>query len=288
MKDLNGICLAMIVVSSASLAMLAAGCAGGTSHTVAIAEVETIGPGALAIDVQNQLGEVEVVVDAAAAHPFVEAVPMDPEASTGRIDRGSAFIPWTAAQVAVGEGGRVLRVLCTAREGEPARPVYLRVRVPECEGVRVRNRGGPVTLQGISGSIDVDNLPSTPPMWDEGAAVYVRTQSALDRDVTLVSSDGEVVLSMARSSRGKLAVHAPETRVDLAAVKGTQKSDGSVTAGSGSFTGTLNGGDNAITLRSGRRATLTTVVEVVAPARASSPSPPAPDATQKPADAPKH
>lgn len=253
-------------ILSGIAAMGVAGCS--TTGTNAQCEVkidraDDPGVGPLGVDVQNQLGEVEVTVDPAVEHPFVEAVPMATGSPMGSIDRESGASPWAAAQIGTSEGGRVLRVLCTSREGESARPVYLRVVVPACDGVRVRNSGGPATVVDVGGTIDVQTTPSAAYSWPEGGAVRVRTSRVLKSNVTLVSSDGEVSLDLPRSSTGTIVAESPNTRVDLATVKGTQSNSEARTSLRGVYSVSLNEGTNTLTLRSGRGVRLTTEVERV-------------------------
>ncbi len=259
----NGICLVLGSVVAAIAALPLSGCANGSSRGVPLAGAESNTAGPLAVDVQNQLGEVEVVVDPTVTRPFVEAVPMTRTAPMGPIDRDSNFKPWVAGQIAESEGGRILRVLSTAREGEAPRPVYILVRVPSCEGVRVRNTGGPVTLTGVGGTIDVETTPGTRGLWDEGAAVRMRTTREVASNVSLVSSDGEVLMTVPWKSKGKIEAQAPETIIQIAAVPELQSNGAATTSLNGRYTGSLNGGENAINLRSGTRVRFTTTYEPV-------------------------
>jgi len=257
-----GVCLG---IASGVLALVAAGlpgCASETTRRVVVEGVAGTGSGPLALDIQNQLGEVEVQIDPTCASPVVEAIPLVLTRPMGQIDRESSFKPWTAAQVAEDEGGRrVLRVLCTAAENQPPRPVYLLVRVPACEGVRVKNVGGPVTLTEVGGAIEVSCTPSTPLMWTDGSTVTVRTSRALTSEVTISSTDGAVSLTMPTTSAGAIEVIAPDTAINLAAVPGDQETGRTRTNLRGAYFGSLNSGQNAISLRSGVRV----IVETTTP-----------------------
>ncbi len=262
MNRVIGVGLGAILIAALAGTGGLTGCAASDTRRVPIEGVETATVGPLALDIQNQLGEVQVVVEPGLAQPYVEAIPFSEERPIGQVDRAAALKPWVAAQVSEAEpGGRVLRVLCTAAENQPVRPVYLNVRVPRCDGVRVKNVGGPVTLTGVGGAVEVNCTPSTPTIWQEGAAVRVRTDRALTSGVTISSTDGEVVLILPRTSSGSIEALSPDTVVSLAQVAGAQNMGDTRTDVRGTYFGSLNNGEAAINLKSGKRIRMTTTTE---------------------------
>lgn len=263
MRFSGGFCSGTKCAAAVVITLVLSACHSVQSRNVPVSGLSTVKQGVLAVDVQNQLGEVEVVVDAHEPAPRVEAIPLKRDVPISQVDRASAEKPWVAAQVSDDAGGNVLRVLCTAPENQTPAPVYLRIVVPDCQGVRVKNSGGPVTLTGVGGAIEVECTPSTPAMWDGGAAIHVSTRRAITSNVLLSSTDGEVVLVVGRSSTGKIEALSPDSEIKIAASEGIATNGLVATNVRGRYTSSFNGGDNPITLRSGKRIRFSTTTEPV-------------------------
>lgn len=188
---------------TAALLVLAALCAGGCAARAPKAVVPIRGEGSVAgasapaVDVQNAWGAVCVRVDPEARGPRVQANPIE--------GPSKATPDWVAAEIVPDQGRAVLRVLAVPGEPGKDQRVYILVTVPACSGVRVRNAGGEVTLENVSGAIQVENGGAGRP----GGDVIVRTAAALTDHVALRTTAGHVRLTMAPGSAGEITATAP-------------------------------------------------------------------------------
>ena len=107
--------------------------------------------GPLGIDIDNRLGTVRVEVVNDLAAPVIWA------GCSG--DTETERTPdYVTAALVTQHGRSTLRVLSTTVSGSVTpKPVNIRIKVPACDGIRVRNSGGSVWLKGVSGAIDVMN-----------------------------------------------------------------------------------------------------------------------------------
>lgn len=192
--------------------------------------------GALAVDISNACGSVEVRVDPRWKTPKVEwfAIGNVPEVSKGKETE------WVATDVAVDQGRPVLRVLGTELDGQRV-PVRVLVMIPSCAGVRVRNSEGPVKLMHVSGAVDVVNGVQGV----SGGHVMVVVDGVTREPISVTSTDGNVQVSLARGSSGNVTLTAPVGRVSM---KGGKEALRNVRVEKSKWTGVVNGGDNAITL----------------------------------------
>lgn len=192
----------------------------------------------LSVHVENGLGEVVVEVNKRYKTPSVQAYEIDE--GGGRV-RGKPQA-WVAAEQIQSEGKTMLRVLALEQEGVK-KPVYIRVRVPEGQGVSVKNAGGPVRLTGVSGPIEVQADAGEPGQWKRGASISVAMGAPVDSPISLFSADGEVELLMPAGSRGRLDVQAPHRLVVLDA--DGARVMGAKTSGE-TYSATLNEGTNPV------------------------------------------
>lgn len=176
---------------------LAACLSGCSALPEAVGLVDVSGPSGMsrdvhgyAVDVHNARGSVTVVVDEGLSAPRVVATSSDGMGGTGPAT-------WTAAEVVSADPFPVLRVLAEDG-GEKGSVTDISIRVPGCVGVRIRNSGGPVSVRGITGAIDVQNGSDV----DEGGEVAIVVGSPLDAPFIARASDGSVRVTMPRGSRG--------------------------------------------------------------------------------------
>lgn len=192
---------------------------------------------ALAVDVDNRAGTVVVRVDPRVTAPIVRAQPAD--GSSVKKEK-----PWAAADLAQQDERWVLRVMAGAGETEGT-PVIVTVTVPACEGVRVKNAGGPVTLKGVGGAISVTNSD----LGGQTARIAVDTTRDLTAPVTLISTGGDVVCKAGSGSVGKLTLTTPRGRHEVQTRSKVLTNGKNLPAG---WEANLGGSDNPITLTTER------------------------------------
>lgn len=195
---------------------------------------------ALAIDVQNALGIVEIDVDPRLASATVawRAFP-SPNGESLRTRQGPPG--WIATDLTEDAGLPVLRVLAGAPDGATA-AMRVRISVPACAGVRVRNAGGLVRIAGTSGAVDVSNGHGG----GGGGPIDVRTAGAQTQPATLLTTQGDVRLEIGAGSQGDLIASADGGVVRVDAPKAKLVT---TTALKGRVVGTL-GGENRLELHS--------------------------------------
>lgn len=233
-------------IYAGALAFLAAGCSGENQAGVTIVGADGAKSGALALHIENALGETLVEVDPRLSGPSVEVFVIDP--STGAlIESAPKAAGWVGAEQTEIDGKPTLRVLSLHQEGQETRPIFIRIRAPEVRGAYVRAVGGPVRLLGVDGPINVETEASAGLRRPGGASIHVRLNGPLDTPVSLVSDDGDVRLELPGSSRGQVEVTALRRVIELgghgASVSGAKTSGDK-------WSGTLNGGSNPVVLRS--------------------------------------
>lgn len=189
----------------------------------------------LAVDIENWSGTVVVKVDRGAREPRVTARPADGR-SVKKDDK-----PWAAAEMVAEEGHRVLRVVAGGGE-EPAAPVIVTVTVPGCDGVRVRNAGGPVTLRGVGGAIAVVNTD----LGGRKASITLDTKRDLTMPVSLTSTGGDVRCTAGSGTAGRVTLTAPKDKLEVR-VKAADRFTDAVYSARG-WTAVFAGSENPITL----------------------------------------
>ncbi|GIK20223.1 MAG: hypothetical protein DYG93_08075 [Leptolyngbya sp. PLA2] len=222
------------VVAVASLG----GCKAPKSKRIAIAGPAVVAGGAVGLDVQNQNGGVKVVVDGSRS----EAVVVARTRSGGRVvTEGENARAWIAAESVDQEGRSILRVLATPAEGIAEEPVDLVIFVPRCDGLTVRNAGGPVELVGVAGAVDVESGGAG----RSGGWIRLRSDHAISSPVRLITDEGTIVCVVTPDSAGRVSMNAPHGSAKIFAPQtvllGAQVSQTAISA-------TLNGGSNDIVM----------------------------------------
>lgn len=230
-----------VVAATVAGLLLLGGCQmNRRAQSVPVAGVEetaAIASAPLAVDVENRSGTVIVRVDARAKRPMVLARPAD-----GRSIRKDDK-PWAAAELAAQEEHRVLRVVAGGGEApEAALPLIVTVVVPSCEGVRVKNAGGPVLLQGVGGALTVTNAD----LGGRTARIEVETRRDLTLPVSLISTGGNVSCIAGTGTSGKVSLNAPNGRPEVR-TKAAVAFHGGQNSAAG-WSGVFGRGDNEITL----------------------------------------
>ena len=227
-----------LALAAVVVAMALAGCKAPKSKRIAIAGPAVVAGAAVGLDVQNQNGGVKVVVDSKRS----EAVVVARTRSGGRvIAEGENAHAWIAAESVDQEGRSVLRVLSAPAEGGTDQPVDLVIFVPRCDGLTVRNAGGPVEVVGVSGAVDVESGGAGRP----GGWIRVRSDHPVSSPVRLITDEGSIVCIVTPDSAGRISMNAPHGSAKIFAPQtvllGAQVSQTAISA-------TLNGGSNDIVL----------------------------------------
>lgn len=244
----------LIAATFTAAAFVIAGCSDRTQ----IVEVSGPAPGRdvpLAVDVTNTNGSVLLRVDPRLTEPHVT---FEVHAANVKTETKRTVIDTQGTTVARGvekDGRYVLTVEAKCERGSPDRPfVDVEILVPRCDGLYVRNSGGPVELVGVSGAVQVENGVGG----EAGGRIEVRTAAPMHEPVRLVTSHGPIYFQVGPDSSGQFDLTAEdgdtEFRAYVGSVTGAQNYNDHCTC-------TLNGGENTVTLRSRRgvvRALVTT------------------------------
>lgn len=204
----------------------------------------------LAIDVQNHRGTVRVYVDPKVKQPRVRALRIAPANVRPDRDRRAAPEPgpragWAAAELVTVEGRNTLRVLAEQPFEDYADwSTQLEIRLPRCDGVRIRNSGGLVELVNVRGAIDVDNGPPG----TAGGNITLRTRHTIVDPLALNTPRGDVVAMVGPNSAFKLDASTRFGRVDVVA-QGYAASEALVQRLS--WTGTIHNGEAPAVLSTG-------------------------------------
>lgn len=204
------------------------------STSVAITGLSDASDGPLGLDVDNRAGSVKVQIDRGLDSPQVSA-----STTNSRGDRYRA--PWAAADLDTSGPHPVLRVLAAPPDGRGAILTDLVIRLPECAGVRIRNRVGPVWVQGVRGAVDVQNGSEV----DAGGSIAVVFGAPACDPILLRSGGGPIALDLPRRSTGAVNAMA---RTGVVTILGSPARLSAVGAHHGSWYGVINDGENPVTL----------------------------------------
>lgn len=197
-----------------------------------------------ALDIENFHGSITILVDPAA-----------PELKTLAKVHASLWIDDVVRNQAqdsvkvrtrtIDQDGRaVCSIRTSTRWGDPKQVwVDLTITMPRCDGVRIFNRGGAVTLVGVSGAVQVDNGEFA----DSSGPIEVRTDAVMIDPVFLVTTKGNVVYQVGPGSTGAYTLDSDkgsETFDSTVLRPEAVHSNGSVT------TATVGNAENAVVLRS--------------------------------------
>ncbi len=237
----RGFAIAALVASAAGSVLCSGGCAIKANNRVKIEGVDTIKLGALAVDVDLTRGSVEVTEDATVKTPDVIVLRTDGQGPRN-LEHIESFV---ACQLVPGDYGSVLRIVSADTARGEAPHFLIKVRVPTCDGLRIRTGDGSVRALGIGGAIDISTSASSV----STGFVYVETERALNQPISIQTGHGDVTLMMPASSAVSVSAESPKgwskLTTDTARVMtGTTKS---VHA----FTATISGGGAPVELKSG-------------------------------------
>jgi hypothetical protein len=151
--------------------------------------------GPLRVDIDNELGSVELRVNPKLLAPTVRAAVY--------VEKAQEFAPgWVAAQIVdQGDGPAALQIVATPPQGTKL-PVRLIVTVPKIAGLTINNNGGPVRATDLVGPVDVFNGLGTM----KGGDTFVELAQASVAPVRVRSTTGNVFVSLASGSGGRVAV----------------------------------------------------------------------------------
>ncbi len=197
--------------------------------------------GALALDVQNFAGGVEVRVDPRFETARVLAT-VRVKDSPGKIARAAA-LSRVSVQARIEEQGprAVLSVRSTCDMADTAgHRADLYITLPRADGARVVTRDGLVMLVNTSGGTEIHN---------ERGAVELRTSHAMNDPVTITTVDGSIYYQVPSASSGVFDLETLNGDVIYIDRLGETRHS---TGDSRRFTGQLNDGGNPVVARTNR------------------------------------
>lgn len=199
-------------------------------------------PRPLAIDVEVFRGDVVVRVDKTrkdvGVWTDVAAVSDVPDEDKAEVDRAV-----TTTSLIEDRGGIPTLVVraATARTGEDHRADVL-VRVPTCEGVRVRTGLGEVILVGVKGELRVES---------GGGVVEVRTNQPLTSPVSIDTKEGNIYYQGPFECTGVFDVRTDEGEAIWRGWVGGGAAS-TLVYSKGGYTVTLNNGQNPVSIHTGK------------------------------------
>jgi hypothetical protein len=228
----------ILTATAAASAGLLIGCAQSTEHRYAFELAPTTG--ALAVDVENFRGSVEVRADLRTDRPHVIATP-HAGAALGEEQAAALAGSWVSATLEEESARAVLHVRGTSpRENTGDHWVNLVIRVPRCDGVRIRNTGGTVLVVGTRGGTEIRN---------HLGAVEFRTNESVTDPVTITTTDGDIYFQVSSGSSGAFDLETLDGKVYY---RDRIHSTDSVYAAPGVHRATLHNGTNPVVLRTNR------------------------------------
>ncbi len=198
----------------------------------------------VAVDVENLNGSVTILV----SDRYEQAMVYARARWRGNLSKDEWEVvkneDWVVAEHAMDGENSVLRVLSQATPDTEA-PVRtdLRILLPSCDGVFVRNAGGTVTVVGAGGAHTIVSGFEI----GSGGHIEVRTSRPIHDPVTLRTSDGHINLVLAPNSGGALDIQSDSGRVAFGSKFGRMSQ---VRVEPLRWTGVWNGGTNPILLQS--------------------------------------
>lgn len=219
------------------------GCASKAERydpTVAIEGEAVASNTAIAIDVQNDAGSVTIVASRRVTAPEITA--------RLRSEIGSRFDTPDRHSVsaALTPGDSPTLRVTNVPEGSPAGLLTdIRIVVPRLGDVSVRNAGGGVSVTGATGRVDIDNGFSS----GRGGDVELRFAEPIAAEIRATTPRGGVLLVAPKGSRGVLDLQSDDGQAGMYAA--SEHVD-DVRSQRSRFTGVLNRGENAISLRTGK------------------------------------
>lgn len=197
----------------------------------------------IAVDVENLNGSVTVLVSDRydSAHVFARA------GWRGKYSKDEweqvKNEDWVVAEHVVEEGHSILRVLSQAGpDVDPPVRTDIRILLPACDGVFIRNAGGLVKVVGAGGAHTIESGFETGP----GGSIEVKTSRDITDPITLRTSDGWVDLVLDQGSAGTVDLQTDQGKVFFSSKFGRTTD---VRADTQHWTGVWNASSNPITLR---------------------------------------
>jgi len=231
----------MILLAFACTVSLAA-CLGGCATSDA--RVTTLTAPApltdLGLDIENPYGSVRVEVTDRVDHICLTETLLTPAFSTDEFRAAQQErIELVTERIENAPGLETLRVRVVALEPMPAgEGVNVTIRLPRCEGVRVRNTAGDAVLLGVTGAIHVETIDGD---------IEVRCADPLRWPVALIADRGDVYLQSPGGDEGRIEL---VSNSGDAVFTSTLEPLAGMSATRNQVVGVLGGGSNPITLRS--------------------------------------
>jgi hypothetical protein len=227
-----------VTIIAAALSGCLGGCATSDARTTRLPAPASLTD--LGLDVENPYGSVRVEVDDGADRITVtESLLTAPFASGDMRDSLKGRVRVETTRFASGHGLETLRVRVVALEPlKSEEGVNVTIRLPRCEGVRVRNAAGDAALVGVRGAIQVETSDGD---------IEVRCAEPVRSPVALIADSGDVHLQAPGGNEGRIELF---SNTGEAVFTSTLEPLVGMSATRHQVVGVLGGGSSPITLRS--------------------------------------
>lgn len=162
--------------------------------------------GPVAIDIESIGGDIDIEVNDELPHAVIEFTRVAMH-GFGRKDEAIESLDAieTSVELRTGDLGQILAIRTgTVHDEDHFQSVRMKIKVPEVDGVRVRNRNGRVYATDVYGEIDIRT--------DDGD-VRVMTNRAMLRPVTIVNDAGSIDYRVREESAGAIDAECVRGRV---------------------------------------------------------------------------
>lgn len=233
--------LPALLISAAVLAMpvlMLGGCATHDSRITTLAAPMQLTD--LGLDIENPYGGVRVVVDEDFDHICMTESLLTPAFATDELREAfQGRVTLSTERVEAAPGMETLRVRVVALEPMRAEEgVNLTIRLPRCDGIRVRNTAGSAELVGVTGAIHVETTDGD---------IEVRCDEPVRAPVALIADSGNVYLQSPGGDEGRVEL---VSNTGKAVFTSTLEPLRGMSATTNQVRGVLSGGVHPITLRS--------------------------------------
>ena len=190
--------LPALLISAAALAMpmlMLGGCATHDSRITTLAAPMQLTD--LGLDVENPFGGVRVEVDQDFDHICMTESLLTPAFATDELREAfQGRVTLSTERVEAAPGMETLRVRVVALEPmQTEEGVNLTIRLPRCDGIRVRNTAGSAELVGVTGAIHVETIDGD---------IEVRCDEPVRAPVALIADSGNVYLQSPGGDEGRV------------------------------------------------------------------------------------
>lgn len=208
-----------------------------------------------AIDIENPNGSVTVVVSDRYKRAYVYArAAWRAQYSKAEWEEVSNE-DWVVAEHVIEDGNSILRILSQATpDVDPPVHTDIRVLMPACDGVFIRNANGNVKVIGAGGAHTIESGFDFGP----GGSIDVKTSRDISDPITLRTSDGFIDLTLDDGSEGTLDLKTEDGTAFFSSKYGRTTD---VQAESGHWKGVWNASTNPITLQTLRGNVRVSVVD---------------------------